>query len=119
MLHHSANYPSSSQHPAPALLAPATEVVFINNPFPDFLSSLAEFNNRLLSKSAGQTGGFAVGPITEELGGVKRLYLVVGWESVAHQRGMMATEEFKDCVGLVRDHCESLALDYVEFVSAS
>jgi hypothetical protein len=60
-----------------------------------------------------------VGPVLEEFGGLKRLYLVVGWESVAHQTELAATEEFNGCVGLVRDHCESLALDFVEFVSSS
>jgi hypothetical protein len=58
-----------------------------------------------------------VGPVAEEIDGVKRLYLVVGWESVEDQKAMMATADFKVYVGLVKDHCESLALDYVKFTS--
>ncbi|OQU98601.1 hypothetical protein CLAIMM_04359 [Cladophialophora immunda] len=108
-----------SPHPSPALKSPATEVVMINNPFPDFNESLAQFGVNVLSKSDGHIDGVSVGPIEGESQGVKRVYLLVGWETVQKQKDMMTTDIFKANVGLVKDHCESLALDYVEFKSSS
>ena len=90
----------------------------INNPFSDFNESLGQFGINVLSKMPGHINGVAVGPIEGEASETKRVYLLVGWESVQHQKDMMTTDVFKANVGLVRDHCESLALDYVNFQSS-
>ncbi|KAH8804873.1 hypothetical protein F5884DRAFT_859493 [Xylogone sp. PMI_703] len=107
-----------SPHPAPGFDAPATEVVFINNPHEDFYQSLAEFSKFLVSNT-GQIGQYSVGKVYEEGNTTHQLYLVVGWESVEAQKNMMASQEFPNKVGLVRDHCESLALDYVKLTRSS
>ncbi|EXJ53639.1 uncharacterized protein A1O5_13090 [Cladophialophora psammophila CBS 110553] len=86
---------SREPHPAPGFDAPASEVVFINNPRNDFKISLAQFSEFLVL-NPGQIGQYSLGKIVEGVKFAQQLYLVVGWESVEAQKAMMASPEFKD-----------------------